>query len=418
MTNLALSLRPKNLNDFVGQSHIFGRGKPLYEALKSKKLPHCFFYGTPGSGKTTLARIIASELGSDFLEFNATDFKLESLRVKLKSYKDALIIPLIFIDEVHRLSKTQQEALLPIMEERRAIVLGASTQNPFYTLTNAIRSRSMLFEFKPLKNFELERILTKALEILGICIAESSNDSKPRPKSNADSSLECDKSIEKDAFSYIISSSAGDARAMLNLLEVLALSPKITLENAKTLRPFSLNDGSSEDDTHYNLASALIKSIRGSDVDASIYYLARLIAGGENPEFIARRLVILASEDIGNANPNALNLATSALIAVGKIGYPEARIILSQCVIFLASCPKSNTAYKAIDKAIEAINDGEILPISPHILPHSKSYKYPHNFGGWVEQKYLTKDLHFVESTAKGYEKTLNEWLEKIKQSK
>lgn len=418
MTNLALSLRPKNLNDFVGQSHIFGRGKPLYEALKSKKLPHCFFYGTPGSGKTTLARIIASELGSDFLEFNATDFKLESLRVKLKSYKDALIVPLIFIDEVHRLSKTQQEALLPIMEERRAIVLGASTQNPFYTLTNAIRSRSMLFEFKPLKNFELERILTKALEILEIRIVESSNDSKPSPKSNADSSIEYEKSIEKDAFHYLISSSAGDARAMLNLLEVLALSPKITLKNAKTLRPFSLNDGSSEDDTHYNLASALIKSIRGSDVDASIYYLARLIAGGENPEFIARRLVILASEDIGNANPNALNLATSTLLAVGKIGYPEARIILSQCVIFLASCPKSNTAYKAIDKAIEAINEGEILPISPHIFPHSKSYKYPHNFGGWVEQKYLTKDLHFVESTAKGYEKTLNEWLEKIKQSK
>ena len=418
MTNLALSLQPKNLNDFVGQSHIFGRGKPLYEALKSKKLPHCFFYGTPGSGKTTLARIIASELGSDFLEFNATDFKLESLRVKLKSYKDALIVPLIFIDEVHRLSKTQQEALLPIMEERRAIVLGASTQNPFYTLTNAIRSRSMLFEFKPLKNFELERILTKVLEILEIRIVESSNDSKPSPKSNADSSIEYDKSIEKDAFHYLISSSAGDARAMLNLLEVLALSPKITLKNAKTLRPFSLNDGSSEDDTHYNLASALIKSIRGSDVDASIYYLARLIAGGENPEFIARRLVILASEDIGNANPNALNLATSTLLAVGKIGYPEARIILSQCVIFLASCPKSNTAYKAIDKAIEAINEGEILPISPHILPHSKSYKYPHNFGGWVEQKYLTKDLHFVESTAKGYEKTLNEWLEKIKQSK
>ncbi|MGX3043788.1 replication-associated recombination protein A [Helicobacter sp. T3_23-1056] len=420
MTNLALSLRPKNLQDFVGQSHIFGSGKPLYEALKSKKLPHCFFYGTPGSGKTTLARIIASELGSDFLEFNATDFKLESLRVRLKPYKDALIIPLIFIDEVHRLSKTQQEALLPIMEERRAIVLGASTQNPFYTLTNAIRSRSMLFEFKPLKNFELEHILTKALETLEIYIAESSqtNDSKPSPKSNANSSLKYAKSIDKDAFSYIISSSAGDARAMLNLLEVLALSPKITLENAKALRPFSLNDGASEDDTHYNLASALIKSIRGSDVNASIYYLARLITGGENPEFIARRLVILASEDIGNANPNALNLATSTLIAVGKIGYPEARIILSQCVIFLASCPKSNTAYKAIDKAIEAINDGEILPISPHILPHSKSYKYPHNFGGWVEQKYLTKDLHFVESTAKGYEKTLNEWLEKIKQSK
>ena len=427
MKNLALALRPKSISDFVGQSHIFGKGKPLFEALKNKNLPHCFFYGTPGSGKTTLARIIASELGSDFLEFNATNFKLEQLRTKLKTYENSLIVPLIFIDEVHRLSKTQQEALLPIMEEKTAIVLGASTQNPFYTLTNAIRSRSFLFEFKPLKQADLKQILTKALEILEIDIIESSANITKESSSTLDSinpastmilssqaQQQSKKTIDKDAFDYLITSSAGDARAMLNLLEILSLSPKLTLENAKNLRPFSLNDGSSEDDTHYNLASALIKSIRGSDVNASIYYLARLITGGENPEFIARRLVILASEDIGNANPNALNLATSTLLAVSKIGYPEARIILSQCVIFLASCPKSNTAYTAIDSAIEAINDGEILPISPHILPHSKSYKYPHNFGGWVAQEYLTKDLCFVESTQKGFEKTLNEWLEKI----
>lgn len=426
MKNLALALRPKSISDFVGQSHIFGNGKPLYEALKARNLPHCFFYGTPGSGKTTLAKIIASELGSDFLEFNATNFKLENLRTRLKSYENALVVPLVFIDEVHRLSKTQQEALLPIMEEKSAIVLGASTQNPFYTLTNAIRSRSFLFEFKPLSRLELEQILTKALGILGFDIAKSSEISNQNPNedssqdSNADSSSKdnIDRTITKEAFNYLISSSAGDARAMLNLLEVLALSPHITLQSAKSLRPFSLNDGASEDDTHYNLASALIKSIRGSDVNASIYYLARLIAGGENPEFIARRLVILASEDIGNANPNALNLATSTLLAVGKIGYPEARIILSQCVIFLASCPKSNTAYTAIDLAIKAINDGEVLPIAPNILPHAKSYKYPHNFGGWVAQKYLTKDLHLVESTQKGFEKTLNEWLEKIKQTK
>lgn len=427
MKNLALALRPKSISDFVGQSHIFGKGKPLFEAIKAKNLPHCFFYGTPGSGKTTLARIIASELGSDFLEFNATNFKLEQLRTKLKTYENSLIVPLIFIDEVHRLSKTQQEALLPIMEEKTAIVLGASTQNPFYTLTNAIRSRSFLFEFKPLKQADLKQILTKALEILEIDIIESSANITKESSSTLDSinpastmilssqaQQQSRKTIDKDAFDYLITSSAGDARAMLNLLEILSLSPKLTLENAKNLRPFSLNDGSSEDDTHYNLASALIKSIRGSDVNASIYYLARLITGGENPEFIARRLVILASEDIGNANPNALNLATSTLLAVSKIGYPEARIILSQCVIFLASCPKSNTAYTAIDSAIEAINDGEILPISPHILPHSKSYKYPHNFGGWVAQEYLTKDLCFVESTQKGFEKTLNEWLEKI----
>ncbi|KAA8709122.1 hypothetical protein F4V45_05515 [Helicobacter canis] len=238
------------------------------------------------------------------------------------------------------------------------------------------------------------------------------HDSSPKAESP-----QVKKTITQEACTYLISSSGGDGRAMLNVLEVLALSDTITLEDVKSLRPVSLNDGTSEDDTHYNLASALIKSIRGSDVDASIYYLARLIAGGENPEFIARRLVILASEDIGNANPNALNLATSTMLAVSKIGYPEARIILAQCVIYLASCPKSNTAYNAINAALEAINQGEILPISPHILPHSKTYKYPHNFGGYIKQQYLLKPLQFVKQTQKGFEKTLNEWLAKIHQS-
>lgn len=412
--SLATALRPKSFDEFIGQSHLFGVGKPLTLALYARKMPHCFFYGSPGSGKTTLARLIANELGSVFLEFNATSFKLESLRSSLKQYEQSLIVPTIFIDEVHRLSKSQQEVLLPIMEERRAIVLGASTENPFYTLTGAIRSRSLLCEFKPLSTQELFVLLHRALGTIGFSIIESVQESINNIEPSIESSHIYRKYITQEACDYLVASSGGDGRAMLNVLDVLALGDCIHLEHIKNLRPVSLNDGASEDETHYSLISALIKSIRGSDVNASIYYLARLIAGGENPDFIARRLVILASEDIGNANPNALNLATSTMQAVHKIGYPESRIILAQCVIYLASSPKSNTAYTAIDSALKAIKEGEIIPISPHILPNSKTYKYPHDFGGFVAQQYLLKDLVFVEKTNKGFEKTLNEWLEKI----
>ncbi|RDU55079.1 recombinase RarA [Helicobacter sp. MIT 00-7814] len=391
MRNLAKLLRPKSLDEFIGQGHIIGENAPLRKNLSSP--PHCIFYGPPGCGKTTLAQIICKQLGREIGYFNATAFKLEELKNFLARFSGSLLKSAVFIDEIHRLSKPQQEFLLPIMEEGETLIFGASTNNPFYTLTNAIRSRCFLFEFKPLSHADLERLLQKALTLYP-------------------------KALDSNAKAYLIESSGGDARAMLNLLDCALDLESINIENLKALRPFSLHDGASEDDTHYNLASALIKSIRGSDVNAAIYYLARLIEGGENPEFIARRLVILASEDIGNANPNALNLATSTLLSVEKIGYPEARIILSQCVIYLASSPKSNTAYKAINKAISCVKEGKIFPIVSNILPHSKEYLYPHDFGGFVEQRYLQEDLEFVESTAKGFEKTLNEWLAKIKSKK
>ncbi|GAA7071162.1 replication-associated recombination protein A [Helicobacter pylori] len=389
--SLTVLLNPTSLEDFLGQEHLIGKDAPLFKALQSKHFPHAFFYGPPGVGKTSLAQIIARSLERPILSFNATDFKLEDLRLKLKNYQNTLLKPVVFIDETHRLNKTQQEFLLPIMEKNHALILGASTQDPNYSLSHAIRSRSFIFELTPLNKSDLDKLCAKALALLK-------------------------KQIEPDAKTYLLNNSAGDARALLNLLDLSAkIEDPITLKTLQSLRPHSLNDGSYSDDTHYNLTSALIKSLRGSDENASIYYLARLIAGGENPEFIARRLVIFASEDIGNANPNALNLAASCLFSVKQIGYPEARIILSQCVIYLACSPKSNTAYRAINQALDCVQKGSLYPIPKHLLPNSKDYLYPHDYNGYVKQDYLEKPLNLVSSQGIGFEKTLLEWLDKIR---
>ena len=388
--NLALKYRPASLGEMVGQEHLLGTSGILTKLITAGKLPHTFLYGPPGCGKTTLARIIASELQRPFYEMNATSLKIDALRKILNEYSHALQKPLIFIDEVHRLSKNQQEVLLPHMERNDALIVGASTENPYYSLTAAMRSRSHLFELHPVSNEAMERHLEKIMGVEGIA-------------------------VESDAKTYLVTSSGGDIRAMLNLLEsAAAVTRPITLTTLKQLRPHAIQTGSSENETHYELTSAMIKSIRGSDIDAGLYYLARLIEGGEPAEFIARRLVILASEDIGNANPNALNLAASALTIVKHIGYPEARITLSQLVVYLASSPKSNSAYRAINEAQKRISNGEIYPIPPHIKTHAKAYRYPHDHGGWVAQEYLTSPLRLYHTQKIGFEKTLYEWHEKI----
>ncbi len=391
MNDLANKLRPQNLNDFVGQTHIIGKNKALYKLIEKKEIPHLFFYGKPGTGKTTLAKIIAKHIGTDYYYFNATTIKIDDLRKIFIRYKDSLIKPIMFIDEVHRLSKNQQEVLLPIMENYEAIIIGASTENPFFTLTSAIRSRSFLYEFKAFTKEDMNKVLDKAIVNTQI-------------------------KINEEAREYLILSSSGDARAMLNLLNfAIKIDLDVSYETLKELRVNVIGDGVSSKDTHYDLASAMIKSLRGSDVDAALYYLARLIDGGERVEFITRRLVIFASEDIGNANPNALNLAVSTMLATSKIGYPESRILLGQCVIYLASCPKSNSAYMGINKALNEVKNGKILDIPKHLDSQHVGYLYPHDFGGWVKQEYLAKPLKLYESLNVGYEKTLNEWLLKIK---
>ncbi len=391
MIDLANKYRPTSLDSFVGQSHIISKDKALYKLIKQKDIPHLFFYGKPGTGKTTLAKIIAREISSDYHYFNATTFKIEDLRKVFDRYKNSFIKPLIFIDEVHRLSKNQQEVLLPIMENYDATIIGASTENPFFTLTNAIRSRSFLYEFLPFSYDEMEKILNIVLKDIDITLSNEVKD-------------------------YLIYSSSGDARAMLTLLNFsYKVDQEISLNSLKELRANVIGDGVSSSSSHYDLASAMIKSLRGSNVDAALYYMARLIDGGESVDFITRRFVIFASEDIGNANPNALNLASSTMQACNKIGYPESRIILAQCAIYLASSPKSNSAYKAINKALEQIKNGKILDIPKHLDSQHIGYLYPHDFGGYVEQEYLKEDLKLYSSLDIGFEKTLSEWIRKIK---
>jgi putative ATPase len=391
LPNLALKYRPKTLDALIGQSHLIGDNAILRKLITTGTLSHTFFYGPPGCGKTTLARVIATLLDRPFYEMNATTLKIEDLRKIFKEYTNALQKPLIFIDEVHRLSKNQQEVLLPFMENNAALIIGASTENPYYSLTAAMRSRSHLFALEPIDEKELHSYLKKIIQLEEL-------------------------SVEEDAKEYLVFSSGGDVRAMLNLLEsAAAVESPITLHTLKQIRPHAMQAGSAESESHYELTSAMIKSIRGSDIDAAVYYLARLIDGGEPAEFIARRLTILASEDIGNANPPALNLASSTLNIVKHIGYPEARISLAQLVIYLASSPKSNSAYMAINTALNAIKNGEIHPIPSHIKTHAKDYLYPHDFGGWVEQSYLSVPKKYYETKQIGFEKTLWQWHEKIK---
>lgn len=390
--DLARTFAPKNLDEIVGQKEIINAFKTF---IKADKIPHSLFFGPPGCGKTTLAKLIATQKNYEFYSFDASNLKLDEIRKILSN--SGLFTPLIFIDEFHRLNKTQQDALLVPIENGECVLMGASTQNPKFSVTSGIRSRVMVFEFKHLSAQDLEILINKIKSKL-------------------------DFSIDDDAQDYLINSSSGDARSLLNLLDyALILNKHISLNTLKTLRQSYQGEGVNSKDCHYELISALIKSMRGSDIDAGLYYLARLLNAGEDAAFVARRFVIFASEDISNANPNALNLAVSTMQAVSKIGMPEASIILAQCLIYLSSSPKSNASYLAIKQALKFVKENQNHKIPPYLINHDtqiKNYLYPHDFGGWVEQDYLPKELKnlsFYQSKQIAFEKTLSEWLAKIK---
>ncbi len=416
---LADRIRPKTLDEFVGQEHIIGPGKPLRIMIETGEIQSMILWGPPGVGKTTLAKIIAEKVNADFFQINAVlsgtkEIKeiIEKAEKNLKYYGKKTIL---FIDEIHRFNKAQQSVLLNSVEKGIIILIGATTENPSFEIISPLLSRCQVFVLEPFGVKELETILQRALtndEIL--------------------SKFKIHIEDKETLFLY----SGGDARVMLNALEVAVKIAKPTDKNEIFLTKEIISEAfqrkhfkyDKAGEEHYNLISAFIKSVRGSDPDAAVYWLARMLLAGEDPKFIARRLIILASEDIGNAEPYALTLATSCFTAVDYVGMPEARIILAQVATYLASCPKSNAAYIAIKEAMEDAQKYPNLPVPLHLrnaptklmeeLGYSKGYKYSHDFPDhFVEQQFLPdeiKDKIYYRPTELGREKILKERLEKL----
>lgn len=395
---LAFRMCPLTLKEFVGQEHILGEGKLLRRAIEADRISSLILFGPPGTGKTALARIIASQTKAHFEWLNAASATLEDLRkvIKIsKSMKRQGIRTILFLDEIHRFNKLQQDALLPDVEEGNLILIAATVENPFFYVNSALLSRSQIFEMKPLSEEEILEILNRAIK-------------------DAEKGLGKLKiAIDESALHYISKMSDGDARKALTALEISVLT---TPPDSRGLINIDLSIAEEsiqkksivydrKGDQHYDTASAFIKSMRGSDPDASIYYLAKMLYAGEDPRFIARRIVICASEDVGNADPMALVLAVAALKAVEFIGMPEARIPLAQAVTYIAKAPKSNASYIAIERALEDIKKERTSEVPDHLkssnfsgaekLGRGKGYKYPHDYGGYVEQDYLSKNKKY-----------------------
>ena len=415
-TPLAVRMRPKTLEELVGQEHILGEGKLLRRAILSKRIPPLLFYGPPGVGKTTLGFIIANSIKGKIKYVNAAFSSVSEIKKILKEANEKLnrqnIKTILFIDEIHRFNKLQQEALIPDTESGTIIFIGATIYNPRYYLINSLISRSIVAQFKPLGKQHIISILKRALQ-------DKKNGLGALPILITDKALE-----------YIALNSSGDARSALTSLEIGALStPKnsdgkiiFNLEVAKeTIQKNIFYD--KKDHYHYDTISAFIKSVRGSDPDSALYWLAKMLSSGEDPRFIARRLVILASEDIGNANPQALVLAVSCFQAVEFVGMPEARLILAQTTINLACSAKSNASYEALNKAIEDVDNAETIDVPGHIKTDSRSYKYPHNYyinnkiGGYVKQDYGAKKRYYFPKDI-GDEAKLKQFLEHLRRQK
>ena len=417
---LANRMRPKTLEEVVGQQHIIGKDKLLYRAIRADKLSSVIFYGPPGTGKTTLAKVIAGATKAEFVSINATAAGKKDMEAVVEQAKNSLGMygrrTILFIDEIHRFNKGQQDYLLPFVEDGTIILIGATTENPYFEVNGALLSRSVIFELKSLDTEDIRILLRRAV----------TDEERGMGAYHA--------VLEPDAEDFLADISNGDARAALTAIELGVLTTErsedgkihITLDVAQECIQKRAVRYDKMGDQHYDTISAFIKSIRGSDPDAAVYYLARMLYAGEDIRFIARRMMISASEDVGNADPNALNVAVSAALAVERIGMPEARIILAQAATYLASAPKSNASYLAVDRATECMKQTMTAPVPVHLqdahykgsekLGHGLGYLYAHNYPNhYVEQQYLPdalKDEVFYEPTEIGYEKQIKEHLQ------
>jgi putative ATPase len=413
---LPVRMRPRSLDEFVGQQHFLGPGKLLRRMLEADRLTSVIFYGPPGTGKTTLAQLIAIYTKSEFVEVNAASVGVKEVRSILDAAKERLASggrrTVLFLDEIHRFNRAQQDILLGDVEAGLILLVGATTENPFFAVNSPLVSRSQIFQFSSLSEEDIRLLLRRAIS----------------EKDRGFGNLKFE--ISDSAIDLWATKSDGDARRALMALEVAVLSQqqeagliRIDLDVAEQSiqRKAIVYDGTG--DEHYDAASALIKSMRGSDPDAAVYWLARMLEAGEDPRFIARRVAILASEDIGNADPRAISVAAAAFDIVEKIGLPEAQLTLSQAVIYMATAPKSNASAKAIWQAAKDVKEGRTLPVPKHLkdthyqgakrLGHGEGYRYSHDFpGGIVEQDYLGVDKVYYDPVNRGYEAEIRQRME------
>ena len=420
---LASRLRPRTLDEVVGQQHIVGKDKMLYRAIKADKLTSVIFYGPPGTGKTTLAKVIANTTSANFTQINATVAGKKDMEEVVKQAQDTLGMygkkTILFIDEIHRFNKSQQDYLLPFVEDGTVILIGATTENPYFEVNGALLSRSIVFELKALEIPEIKELILRAVQ------------DTERGMGSYQAM------IDEDALDFLADMAGGDARSALNAIELgILTTPRgedgkihITLEVASECIQKRVVRYDKNGDNHYDIISAFIKSMRGSDPDAAVYYLAKMLYAGEDVKFIARRIMILASEDIGNADPQAIQVAVAAAQAVERVGMPESQIILAQAAAYMACAPKSNSAVNAIFAAMDSVKHKRTT-VPAHLqdahygghekLGHGIGYKYAHDFPNhYVEQQYLPSEIlgeTFYELSDMGYEKKLKEHMEKIRE--
>ena len=420
---LAARMRPRTLEEVVGQEHIIGKDKLLYRAIKADKISSVIFYGPPGTGKTTLAKVIANTTSAEFTQINATVAGKKDMEEVVAKAKELQGMygkrTILFIDEIHRFNKSQQDYLLPFVEDGTLILIGATTENPYFEVNSALISRSVIFELKPIPKEAVKELLRKAVydteRGMGAYHAV----------------------IDEDALDFLADIAGGDARHALNAIELGIMTTQraedgqihITLEVAQECIQKRAVRYDKNGDNHYDAISAFIKSMRGSDPDAAVYYLARMLYAGESVTFIARRIMICASEDVGNADPNALVVAVNASLAVERVGMPEAQIILAQAVTYVASAPKSNASCNAVFEAMREVEETGNLPIPAHLqdahykgaakLGHGTGYKYAHDYPNhYVEQQYLPYELNgkeFYRPTGNGYEVKIKEHMRRIR---